>query len=179
MLEQLPISHKTFTNPVKRINLGNGDSASVNTMHLMRNVILSSAENTYVRNFAEDIIEDAEKDDYKRALAIYEYLKNHTKYTHDMRSIEFIKTPPVSLQQLEVGGCPLLDCDDYTVLSLSLLSSLGYKTKMRAVAYKTQKFEHIYGMVMIKGKWVPFDLVNTAGFGKQYSPSLKYLDMEV
>jgi len=159
--------------------IGFGDFASTKTMDIMRNLIIKSAENPYVRNWAEAIVVSCPNDNMARAATLYNFLKSRTTYCRDMETIEFIKTPPVSLQLLEVGGTPLLDCDDYTVLSLSLLSTLGYKTKIRAVAYSSKRFEHVYGLCSVQGEYIPFDLVNPNGFAAEKREIVRYIDLEV
>ena len=61
-------------------------------------------------------------------------------------------------------GLIIGQCDDMTVLGLSLLRSLGYRSTIRAVGFgksPKQKYSHVYGMVMISPKdgWTAFDCV--------------------
>lgn len=168
MLEALPITKYINTHPMRRESLGSSDTVSENTMLLMAKIIKESSENPYVRRWAEYIIEKIPRDPYQRISAIFQYLQNHTQYEHDISSIELIRTPPVSLQLMEVGDTPVLDCDDYVVLSLSLLKSLGYKVAMRAAGYKTSELTHVYGLVNIGNSWVPYDL--TQSWGMKYEP---------
>jgi hypothetical protein len=178
-LAQFPILSQTLRYPVQKLSIGFGDFASTKTMKIMKDIIIKSSENPYIRNWAESIVVSCPNDNMARAATLYNFLRSRTRYCRDMEKIEFIKTPPVSLQLLEVGGTPLLDCDDYTVLSLSLLSTLGYITKIRAVAYSSKRFEHVYGLCLVQGDYVPFDLVNPNGFSAEKMEIIRYTDLDV
>jgi hypothetical protein len=148
--------------PVTKKFLGyTGQAISYNTVKEMIKIIYSSSANPYVRKFAERIIRDIkDRDEMGEIQAVYDFMINHIKYVHDPLGIEFIQTPPYILNQMELGDIPALDCDDYTVLSLSLLRSIGYNVAIRLAAYhEKENFEHVYGLVFLEQakKWIVFD----------------------
>jgi len=148
--------------PTTRFELGYGTIAVPRRTGMkMREIILESADNLYVRKWAERMVENVtDRDEWGEANAIFTFLQNHTRYAKDPRGTEFIQTPPYVLKHIELEMKPSLDCDDYTVISLSLLRSLGYPTIIRITGYKSdRKFVHVYGMVKINGRWVAFDPV--------------------
>lgn len=162
--------------------LGEGYEVTVNTMRIMAKIINSSIRDYYVRRWAEKIIERVPDDDYNRVLAIYQFLERNTKYVRDPYGLELLKAPQVSLQLIDAGDIPGLDCDDMVILSMSLLKSIGFRVGMRAVSYTPEKvYTHVYGLVYVKPYgWVPFDLVKNLGLGNE-APMIKYhyLDMEI
>lgn len=148
--------------PVRREFLGFGIlNVPRNTVQRMRQIILESSQNDYVRKWAEKMIERVPDRDARGEVdAIYMFLQDHTRYTRDPLGVEYIQTPPYVLKQLEIGNVPALDCDDYAVTGLSLLRSIGYKTGIRTAAYNKKKgFSHVYGLVQIGPDWVVFDPV--------------------
>jgi transglutaminase-like putative cysteine protease len=173
---------QAISKPVKILDLGSGIEVTYNTMKLMADMINKSARNYYVRRWAEKIIENAGENDFSRAKAIYDFLDTHVKYVKDPYGIEMLKSPIISLQLLDAGDIPSLDCDDMVILSLSLLKSIGFRVGMRAVSYTPEKvYTHVYGLVYIQPYgWFPFDLVKHLGFGRE-APLIKYhyIDMEV
>ena len=150
--------------PTKIIELGNTQKAiSINTANKMIDIIRESSYNPYIRKWAETIIKNlpdrAENDEI---LSIYNFTKNHIRYVHDPEGMEYVQTPPYVLKQMEIGQIPMMDCDDYTVLSLSLLKSIGYRTALRLAGYKDKNiFSHVYGLVYKEkeNKWLPFDAI--------------------
>ncbi len=155
--------------PVSIEFLGFGEEITLNTMNRMGSIINSSIRDYYVRRWAEKIIERTGEDDASRAQVIYDFLSNHTNYVKDPTGLELLKTPKVSLQLIERGEIPGLDCDCLTILSMALLKSIGFRVGMRAAGYRPDgKFTHIYGLVLIKPYgWVPFDLVKNLGLGNE------------
>jgi|SRR3972149_180425 len=153
----------TYLNPpVREEFLGYGPiNVPMNTGGKMRDIIRESSKNPYVRKWAEKIVEGVQdRDEIGEVEGLFDFVQMKTRYAHDPKGTEFIQTPPYILKHIELGDKPSLDCDDYTVLGLSLARSLGYPTLIRITGYKDDgKFSHVYGLVKIRGKWVTFDAV--------------------
>ncbi|MCL6542088.1 MAG: transglutaminase-like domain-containing protein [Roseiflexus sp.] len=173
---------QVISHPVKVLDLGSGNKVTYSTLILMKDLINKSVRNYYVRRWAEKIIERSGDTDFLRAKAVYDFLNFRVKYVKDPEGLELIKSPIVSLQLLDAGEIPSLDCDDMVVLALSLLKSIGFRVGMRAVSYTPEKvYTHVYGLVYVKPDgWYPFDLVKHLGFGRE-APLTKYhyIDIEV
>lgn len=175
------VSQQTVGVPVRKLYLGSGDSAIRNTLELMAKIIRASSQNYYVRRWAEKIVQGVPEKDYQgRVWAIYDFIRRHMRYLRDPHGTELLKTPLVSLQLWEVGDIPLLDCDDVTILSLSLLKSIGFPVALRAASYQAdKKFRHVYGMVKILNDWVPLDLVKDYGPGWEAPGATRLMDLKV
>ncbi len=163
--------------------LGFGQVITSNTLQKMKRIVNDSIRNYYVRRWAEKMVENTPEDgsDTTRVHAIYDYLATYTRYLKDPWGLELLKTPLVSLQLLDIGETPSLDCDDLTILAMSLLKSIGFRVGFRATSYRPdKKFSHVYGLVKIKGiGWVPFDLVKKPGVGFEPPAPTNIYDMEV
>lgn len=167
-------------NPVSFSFLGVGEEVSVNTLYKMKRIINYATRNYYVRRWAEEITSGLPNNDLQVAQTIYNYLSTHTQYRKDPANIELVRSPEVSLKMIELGNAPSLDCDDLTVLSLSLVKSVGIDVGLRAVSYSPDKIlSHVYGMVLIGSQWMPFDLVRLPGFGNEHPGVTQVKDMEV
>ncbi|MFH1398965.1 MAG: hypothetical protein ABIG95_02545 [Candidatus Woesearchaeota archaeon] len=165
----------------RKFSIGHGDDAVTNTLKIMKNMINSGAQNYYVRRWAENIVSGHNGNDISKIQMIFAFLVNHTQYLKDTHGIELLRSPEVILHLLEVGEIPQIDCDDYVLLSLSLLKSIGFPVGMRAVAVKPSgELEHVYGMVFTNKRWMPLDLTKPQyGLGWEYSSPARVLSVEV
>lgn len=170
--------------PYKREFLGFGETAIINTLTKMRDIINVSYSNPYVRHWAEKILtmySVPANDKFGEVNAIYDFVRNKVRYTRDPYGLEYIQTPPLLLQMIERNETPYGDCDDYSVLSLSLLKSIGFPVALKIVSYKKNGvYSHVYGLVNIKGKWIPFDAIKQDKFlGWEHPNTTRTYDKEV
>jgi len=155
----LSITNQTAGVTVQKKFIGFGDEAIANTLNIMKDIINKSSQDYYVRRWAEQIVGNSGKCDIDKVRAIFFFLANNTRYLKDPHGFELLKTPKISLELIEIGDTPQLDCDDYVILSLSLLKSIGYPVAMRAIAMEEdKKLKHVYGIVKTKQGWIPLDL---------------------
>ncbi len=175
------VSQQTVGHPVRKLFLGTGEEATRTTLDLMSTIIRASSQNYYVRRWAEKIIQGInEADHLGKVEAIFNYIRGRSSYSRDPQGTELLKTPLVTLQLWEVGDYPLLDCDDYTILSLSLLKSIGFPVAIRASSYRPDgKFRHVYGMVKVGPNWMSLDLVKDYGPGWEAPGATKFMDLGV
>ena len=168
--------------PVRTIPIGTGMFASRNILNIMRDMIREGSKHYVIRQVAERLTSGM-MCDYDKAFAVWEFVTEKTDYQKDPRGYEYIKTPLVSLEEISKGIRPQLDCDDMTVLSLSLLASVGAKVSLRAASYNpNNKLTHVYGLVFIPkhNKWLPLDCVGkNGGPGWQKKPYTKILNWPV
>lgn len=147
-------------------NIGTGDQAIYNTVEKMKKIITESSKNTYVREWAKKIVSRVEVNNKKaEAQAIFNFVRDNIRYTKDPLGFEYLQTPPVLLEDIRLyqegrGDRPVGDCDDDTLLSLSLLKSIGFQVAIKVVSFAPDKrYGHVYGLVKIGYEWVPFDCV--------------------
>jgi hypothetical protein len=152
--------------PRKEEYIGMGEDAIRNTVSKMKDIIIQSSRNPYIRSWAKDIVANVEVNNKEgEARAIHNFVRDHVRYTRDPYGFEYIQTPPVLLEDIRLfldgnGERPIGDCDDMTVLSLSLLKSIGFPVAIKVVSFHNHgKFSHVYGLVQIYEQWVPIDCV--------------------
>lgn len=144
--------------------IGHGDRAIENTVQHMARVIDLSSKNPLVREWARTILAGViVNQKYDEAQAIHNFVRDHIRYTRDPYGWEYIQTPPVLLGGIEDylkrrAARPIGDCDDMTVLSLSLMKSVGFPVVIKTVGYNG-KYSHVYGMVYVNGQWIVTDTV--------------------
>ncbi len=151
-----PKSSNKSRQPVSFYHLGFGAEVSYNTLLQMKKLINESVKNYDIIEMARNIVQNVSPKDYfGEANAIYNFVRNNSRYVRDPLGVEHIQTPLVALDKWAHGEIFMGDCDDYTVLLLSLMKSIGFPVKLIAAAYKPDKeLTHVYGAVNIKGLWL-------------------------
>jgi transglutaminase-like putative cysteine protease len=146
--------------------IGTGDGAIYRTVDKMKSIIIESSKNTYVREWAKKIVARVEVNNKKaEAKAVFNFVRDCVRYTRDPLGFEYLQTPPTLLEDIRLyqdgkGDRPVGDCDDMTLLSLSLLKSIGFQVAIKVVGFsKDKKYSHVYGLVKIGSEWVPIDCV--------------------
>ncbi len=156
-----------MTYPVTYSGLGAGDMVSYNILVHMASVVRQSAINFKIIQWARAIVQGcAWKDATCEIGSIYTYVQGHSRYVHDPYGEELVVTPPAALDMISRGEVFNGDCDDLTVLSLSLLRAIGYNVRIRAVSYTDDKvLRHVYGLVEYQpGLWMAIDEINPGGY---------------
>ena len=149
---------------MQEFEIGKGDSAIAKTVQKMASIIDKSSKNTLVREWARSILADVVVNrKYNEAEAIHNFVRDNIRYTRDPYGWEYIQTPPVLLAGIKEFKArraprPIGDCDDMTVLSLSLMKSVGFPVVIKTVGYNG-RFSHVYGMCYVNGRWVVTDTV--------------------
>lgn len=144
--------------------IGHGDDAIYATVQRMASIIRESSKSPLIREWARTILERVQVNKkYDEAQAIHNFVRDNVRYTRDPHGWEYIQTPPVLLGGIEQylrrrAARPIGDCDDMTVLSLSLMKSVGFPVVIKTVGYGP-RFSHVYGMVYVDGKWAVTDTV--------------------
>lgn len=150
--------------PVSETDIGRGDEAIHNTVDHMRHIIDISSKNPQVREWARNILDGVRVNNKKgEATAIHDFVRDNVRYTRDPYGWEYVQTPPVLLEGIRQylqgqGARPIGDCDDMTVLTLSLLRSVGFPVVIKTVGYGPM-YSHVYGMVNVAGNWLVTDTV--------------------
>ena len=145
--------------PIKYSFLGFGDDVPYNTLQAMRKIINESAKNYSVIKFARQIVQNVPAKNQKAEIStIYDFIRNKTRYIRDPLGTEHIQTPLVAIDKIIHGEIFQGDCDDMTVLVLSLLKSIGYPVKLISAGYNGKNLSHVYGAVGVTpgtgSKWV-------------------------
>lgn len=98
--------------------------------------------------------------------ALHAYVRDGIRYTNDIRGVEKLNTPPVTLS----NGTG--DCDDKSTLLASLLEAIGKPTRLVAVGFgEGGGYSHVLVEVRLgrSGKWVPLETIKPVEIGWQPS----------
>ena len=134
-----------------------GPAGTAMTLRLMRQLSLSGARDSVVRDAATSIIKNARvpANDHRGEMdALFKFVRDKVRYVRDPVGVELIQSPRRTLTNL-TG-----DCDDKTTLLAALLSSIGHPATMRFRVIGTKKnqhYSHVYLVARLGKKDVPLD----------------------
>jgi len=127
----------------------------------MRNIIIQSAQNPDIINWARNIVSSCSpKDELCEIGSIYAYLQTEFHYVNHTANTQYIETPLEILNTISAGGTFYGDCAEIVTVELSLYRAIGYDTTIRTVNYEPGPFTHVYGLVSImSGEQIPIELI--------------------
>lgn len=117
----------------------------------MKKIARKSSGDPIIRKLALNILESYQipSNHYvDEALAIGDYVKRKVRYVRDPENIEYLQDPVDLVKQIQ-NGFAQGDCDDMSLLTASLLLSIGAAPVFRAVRYEGHmgNYNHIYVVV--------------------------------
>jgi transglutaminase-like putative cysteine protease len=119
----------------------------------MRRLAIQYKRGPEVRGTALTLIAGLRPKDWRGEVkAIFEYVRDQIRYVRDIRGLETLQTPPVTMD-LSAG-----DCDDKSILLAALLESIGHPTRYVAVGYTVPgSYSHVYVETRLGTGWLPLD----------------------
>jgi len=130
------------------------------TVNLMYKLINKYKVNLNIRRLAIEIARGV-KGDLKKSDRIFKWIRKHIEYVKDVNQVETIQTP---IQTLKIRAG---DCDDLSILAGALLESIGIPIEIVTAGYgKPPRDKHVFILIRIKGKRVPFDVTMFNRIGK-------------
>lgn len=131
------------------------------TLKLMSGLVKKFKRDPMIRDTATSLVAGLRPRDWTgEARRLYEYVRDHIRYTRDVSGVETLQTPPVTME-MEAG-----DCDDKSTLLAALLESIGHPTSFVATGYREpQVFSHVYVETLLGKRWVPLDASTDKPFG--------------
>lgn len=121
-----------------------------------------------IRRQMEDICSKLDSKDYlSEILAPLYWVKAHTRYMRDPRSVELVRSPSEILWRIRRGERPGIDCDDGSALIAALQESGGVQCRITIVAFQNlmyrgeRQFTHVFPEAYepSRGAWVCSDFV--------------------
>lgn len=130
-----------------------GEGGTKATLQLMSRIVRRYKRSPEVRESALSLISDLlQKDRRGEVNAVFTFVRDHIRYVRDIRGLETVQTPPVTLD-LAAG-----DCDDKSTLLAAMLESIGFATRFVAVGHSSpNSYSHVYVEVLMGSTWVPLD----------------------
>lgn len=137
-----------------KTSLPNGKAGSYKTVEIMCGVARSRSSHPVVRELALKILQAAGTDSQNyedEARAIGNFVRSRVKYVRDINGVEQLHDPLTMIDQIK-RGVSVGDCDDMSLLTATLLLSIGHQPFFRIVRYKGRGngFQHIYVVVFEK-----------------------------
>lgn len=134
--------------------LPDGPAGTRATLKLMASLVRQYRKHLPIRELALGIVRQVGgvKNFHGMAVALCRWVRAHIQYVRDIRDVETVQTPVVTLAYKQG------DCDDQSTLLAALLESVGFETRFRAV--KTDPigpFVHVVCEAHIDGQWVPLE----------------------
>lgn len=146
------------------VDIGDGWGGTLDTISTMRRLAREGSRSAQVRGTAARVVHlQPAKDELHEVNAVFEYVRDHIRYTRDPVYFESIATPD---QVLSLGYG---DCDDKSTLLAAMLESVGYATRFIVAGYRQAGVpEHVYLQALVYGEWVNADPTEHKPFG--YAP---------
>lgn len=131
------------------------------TLSAMVDLVKEYRTDPQIRAAAENIIADVPGKNYMgEARAIHQYVRDNIRYTLDVRDVETLKNPLYTLQSGQG------DCDDKSLLTCTLLESIGHPCRFVAVGFGVPgQFDHVYGETKIGPRWIAMETTELVDFG--------------
>lgn len=115
----------------------------------MRDLTRRSKKLLSIRELAQSITRSIASKDWRgEASAIQVFVRDKIRYVKDIRGVETLATPLVTL---DTGSG---DCDDKAVLAASLLESIGHPTRFVAIGFAPDTYQHVFAETLIGNHWV-------------------------
>ena len=134
------------------VQIANGVAGVSDTLQTMRALVNRCKTDLRIRQAATNVaFLQPEKDESAEVEAVFNFVRDHIRYTRDINGVETLMAPP------QVLASRLGDCDDQTCLLACMLESIGYSTRFVVAGYGGGDFEHVYLQTWINGQWVDMD----------------------
>lgn len=143
------------------LGIPEGAAGIAATLSLMVHLVRQWRSDPTLRMKAEQIVEYAPPKDARAEIeAIQNWVRDNIRYTQDVRDVETLKTPLLTLTSRHG------DCDDQSVLVATLLESIGYATRFSAVGFDgPDSYSHVLAEVKLGTRWIGVETTEPVALG--------------
>ena len=139
------------------VKLSDSQRATYESVEVIKKLIDQGKKDYVVRKTAEKIVQYIPPKDYEREVkSIYNFVVRRLRYTKDIHRVETVHRARELLRRHKKAA----DCDDFVILTGSLLQSIGHPVRIVIIGnnYKDKEdYSHIYLQVLVGKKWVSLD----------------------
>jgi transglutaminase-like putative cysteine protease len=139
------------------VKLSDNNQATYESVEVIRKLIEQGKSDIVVRTLAEKIVQYLPQKDYAREVAaIYNFVTRRLRYTKDIHKVETVHRARELLRRHKKAA----DCDDFVILTGSLLQAIGHPVRIVIIGsnYEDKEdYSHIYLQVYVNKKWVSLD----------------------
>jgi transglutaminase-like putative cysteine protease len=126
------------------------------TLRVMTRMVRQFKTDTGIRALAQELTRPLASKAYSDELRVLQHFaRDRVRYVRDVRGVETVQTPVATLR-LGSG-----DCDDKAVLVATLLESIGFDTRFRAVGLNGDGYSHVFaeGFDPLRKKWLSLECI--------------------
>lgn len=150
-----------------------GRAGTEQTLMRMRDQILASDASRAVKAKAREVTAHLQPNDELGQIgAVYAWIKDNVRYVRDTYGVEELTRPDRIVLNLEAREeTHSSDCDDMAMLGSAMLRSLGFQTRVEALAVNQDRgYDHARVAVFSRtlDRWLPLELTKPGapvGFG--------------
>jgi len=150
---------------IRVVPVPKGRRGTIVSAGLIAELIREGSRDFYVRQRAIQIFRETgapPKDRWAEVCALFQWVRNHVRYTRDIFRLELLHTARRMLE-LRAG-----DCDDMTILLGAMLVSTGHPVRLVLTGFRRRRpgsYSHIYPEVNVRGKWIALDATMSQPIG--------------
>lgn len=149
-------------------NPNNSDVSAADTIQLMQQYAQEDSQSTQIQEAADEIRDAATGDSARELIdATFEWIKSHIQFVEDEQILKRLfgidsgTELLIKPSRLLSMNNPMGDCDDFSMLTKSILINLGVDTSLVTVAANKSaigRWSHVYNMAHLEdGSLLPID----------------------
>jgi hypothetical protein len=156
-----------------------GDTGVRRTVNDMLKFVATDVDDKEIKRVAASL---KRKTVSETIYATYMWITANFNYHTDGNN-EFVTSPWISIRK--ASPYPYFDCDDMTVLLITLLAANSIESAIKVIAWREtdppNQFTHVYAIAHVPGRgWIPLDLVmKKDGFGNERPRVFRSMIVEV
>jgi len=167
---------------------GQDDDANTSqTIELMREFAAADANTPQVQAATRQATQGAQGS--AAARSIFEWIKARVRFQEDATTALLAGLPEPDSAEVLIRPADILrmpqpagDCDDFTMLAVSMLSAAGLPARIKAIEQDEDRpgfFSHVFAETHIDGAWRAFDTSHGSEIGWSATPTGKVKTWEV
>ena len=159
---------------------GNVDGVK-STLLNMKEMVFKTDKDRIVKETASSLIKKIPPSNLLMQVKIITgWVRRNLHYVRDIAGVEELTNPTTILYNIREGRqTHSADCDDYAILISALLRSIGFVTRLEAVAVNENRYNHARVSVLIGELWFPIEGTRNTEVGFALPTNLPILYVEV
>lgn len=122
-----------------------GEQGIVDTLSHMRRLVNNAFTQPSIRRLAVRAMGHCQPTDKRcQAASILAFVQRSMSFIRDPLGVEALHDPVMISLEIERGGRPFGDCDDFSMLIASMLKSVGLPATLKAVGFNGGNLSHVY-----------------------------------
>lgn len=141
------------------MGISDGPQGAVQTMVAMRSLVQQAVvdPSQRIRELALSIIPSSAWVSQIRAIQVW--VQNNIRYVQDPPNVELVQTPQKTVEY--AAG----DCDDQSVLTAALLTSVGHPSRFLAIGLNGGPLSHVLVQTQVGDNWVAVETIQPRPLG--------------